>query len=402
MRVLMVGRSVLPFGPGVGGAELAGYYLTVSLAKLGHQVHFVTDAGDLPPLPEGVVVHDVSTRYKRAISRTYGSFSMWLLQHLVGNVLAARKARAVLREEEYRFDVIHGHGNLATLLLCLSRRRVPVVYVEHDPGPWLGEYVGALESNIRKGVFRALDVEVFRRTDHTIFVSEAGEDDAVTRWGIPRHRVSAIHNAVDLELFYPCPDGDQAERWPDLTPGYCLYAGSLAPRKHVDHLLRALVGVDIPCVIAGDGPARRDLELLTGELGLSERVSFLGSVPRTELPEVYTKAAMLVLPSRADTMPLVLLEAMACGTPPVATSIYGIPSLVRHGRNGFLVAPGDVDGLRTAIRELAADEALREELGRNARATVERDFTWMGHARQVVSVYQTLLERWSLDGEARE
>ena len=60
MRVLVVGRSVLPFGPRVGGAELAGYHLVVELADRRHQVHFVTDAGDLPPLPEGVVVHDVS------------------------------------------------------------------------------------------------------------------------------------------------------------------------------------------------------------------------------------------------------------------------------------------------------------------------------------------------------
>jgi glycosyltransferase involved in cell wall biosynthesis len=402
MRVLMVGHSVLPYGPEVGGAGLAGYYLVEGLAELGHQVHFVTDVGELSGLPEGVVVHDVSTWYKKAISRTYGSFSMWLLQHLVGNLLAARKARAVLRDEKYNFDVVHGHSSLATLLLCLFQRRIPVVYVEHDPGPWKGWYHSAVESLIRKCVFRALDVEVFRRADHTIFLGEAGAREAATRWAVPEHKVSTIPNGVDLELFSPWRGPDSADHWPELAPGYCLYVGTLRPRKGVDLLLRALVDVDLRCVIAGDGPTRGTLELLAKELGLSERVLFLGSVPHAELPELYRKAAIFVLPSRADTMPLVLLEAMACGTPPVATSLYSVPRLVKHGHNGFLVRPGDVDGLHTAIQDLVADEALRDELGRNARATVEQGFTWLGHARQVVSVYQTLLERRPREVEAQE
>jgi glycosyltransferase involved in cell wall biosynthesis len=402
LRVLVVGRSVLPFGPDVGGAELAGYYLAVSLAELGHQVHFVTDVGDLSGVPEGVVVHDVSTWYKKAISRTYGSFSMWLLQHLVANLLATRRARTVLRDENYNFDVVHGHSNLATLLLCLSRPRVPVVYVEQDPGPWEGRYEPALESLIRKCVFRALDVEVFRRADHTIFVGEPGEREAVTRWAIPQHKVSTIPNGVDIDLFTPCRGSDSVDPWPHMPPGYCLYVGTLSPRKGVDLLLRALVDVDIPCVVAGDGPARKELERTARELGLSERVLFLGSVPRAQLSEVYRKAAMFVLPSSADATPLALLEAMASGIPPVASSIYGIPEVVQHGHNGLLVPPGDLSALRTALAELAADGALREELGRSARATVVSRFTWRALAQEVVRVYESLLQQRPPGKETQE
>ncbi len=402
LRVLVVGRSALPFGPGAGGAELAGYYLVVGLAELGHEVHFVTDVGDLAHMPEGVVVHDVSTWYKKAISRTYGSFSMWLAQHLTANLLAARKARAVLTERKYQFDVVHGHGNLATLLLCSSQREVPVVYTEHDPGPWLGQYHAALESRIRKMVFRALDVEVFRRADHTIFVSEAGADQAVARWEVPRARVSSIPNGVNVELFSPGPASDQVESWPDLVPGFCLYVGRLDLRKGIGQLLRALVGMDIPCVVAGDGPSRKELESLSAELSLSERVSFLGPVPRVQLPELYRKAAMLVLPTHADTMPLVVLEAMACGTPAVATSISDIPKLVRHGYNGLLVKPGDVEALRMSIRKLAADTALAQELGKNARDTVEREFTWTTHGEKVVGVYEKLVQRQAPMGDTQK
>jgi glycosyltransferase involved in cell wall biosynthesis len=402
MRVLLVGRSVLPFGPHVGGAELAGYYLVVSLAKLGHQVHFVTDVGDLSGLPEGVVVHDVSTWYKRAISRTYGSFSMWLVQHLLANLLAARMARRVLREEKYNFDVVHGHSNLATLLLCLSRGPVPVVYVEQDPGPWEGRYQPALESLIRKCVFRALDVEVFRRADHTIFVGEAGEREARTRWAIPQDKVSTIPNGVDTELFAPLRGSDSGDPWPNVAAGYCLYVGTLSPRKGVDLLLRALVDVNIPCVVAGDGPSRQELERTARELGLSERVSFLGSVAHSELPELYRKAAMFVLPSSADATPLALLEAMASGVPPVASSLHGILQVIRHRHNGLLVPPGDLEALGAAMAELAADASLREELGRNARATVVEKFDWMGLVRQVVKVYEGLLQQRPHSPERQE
>ena len=401
MRILVVGRSVLPFGPRVGGAELASYYLAVGLAELGHQVHLVTDVGDLSGLPEGVVVHDIATWYKKAISRTYGSFAMWLLQHLVTNLLAARRARVLMGEQPRHFDIVHAGGNLATLLLCLWRRSIPVVYAEHDAGPWEGQYRPALESGIRKAVFRALDVEVFRRADHTIFLSEVGEREAKNKWGVPPGKVSTIPYGVDLELFSPSPDGGQADEWPDLAPGYCLYVGALSSRKGVDELLNALVGVDTRLVVAGDGPQRDELELLAQQLGLSGRVFFLGSVSRVQLPELYRRAAMLVLPSRADAMPFVLLEAMASGTPPVTTSFYGISRLVQHEHNGFLFTPGDVDGLRATMEKLAADPALGQRLGRNARATVEGRFSWRAHAQEVVRVYDRLLKRQGATPERR-
>jgi glycosyltransferase involved in cell wall biosynthesis len=334
----------------------------------------------------------VSTWWKRAISRTYGSFFMWLVQHLVGNLLAARMARRVLRDENYNFDVVHGHSSLATLLLCLGQRRVPVVYVEHDPGPWEGRYQAVLESGIRKCVFRALDVEVFRRADHTIFVGEAGEREAKARWVVPQDKVSTIPNGVDTELFTPCRGSDSVDPWPHVAGGYCLYVGTLRQRKGVDLLLRALVDVDIPCVVVGDGPLRKQLERSARELGLSERVSFLGSVPHSELPELYRKAAIFVLPSRADAMPLTVLEAMACGVPPVASSVHGVPKAVEHRHNGLLVTPGDLAELRAAMGELAADRALREQLGRNARKTVLEKFTWRAHAQQVVRIYEGLLQ----------
>jgi glycosyltransferase involved in cell wall biosynthesis len=394
MRILLASKSVFPFHPSIGGGDvIVGYHLVKGLAELGHEVHYVLDVGALPTMPERVVVHDVSIWHKKALSGVYASFSIWLIQHLVANLLAARTSISVLRRERYNFDIIHGHGNLATLLLCLAKRSVPIVYTEHDPSPWQCQYRSALESAIRKCVFRALDVHVFRRAEHTIFVSQLDKDEAVERWGIPQQKVSTIQNAVDLELFKGGVGAEEGEEWAELEPGYCLFIGRLTSRKGVDNLLRALVGTDLRCVIVGDGPLREQLPLLAKELGLSERVSFLGPVSHAQLPAIYRKASMFVFPSHADTMPLVLLEAMACGIPPIATSISGVPRAVQDGYNGLLVSPGNVDELHAAIRRLSADETLREKLGRNGRATVAERFTWRAYAQKVIEVYENLLNR---------
>jgi glycosyltransferase involved in cell wall biosynthesis len=111
---------------------------------------------------------------------------------------------------------------------------------------------------------------------------------------------------------------------------------------------------------------------------------------------------MFVLPSSADTAPLALLEAMASGIPPVASSIYSIPKVIQHRHNGLLVPPGDLSALRAAMGELAADRALRAEMGQAARATVVEKSTWMAHAQQVVRVYDSLLQQRPSRVEAEE
>ena len=107
---------------------------------------------------------------------------------------------------------------------------------------------------------------------------------------------------------------------------YCLFVGQLTPRKGPDILLRALADTDeICCVFVGDGPMKANLEALAKKLGVQERVAFLGALPPEQLGRIYAEADLLVLPSLSEGAPLVVLEAMACGTPVVTTRVSGLP-----------------------------------------------------------------------------
>jgi glycosyltransferase involved in cell wall biosynthesis len=143
---------------------------------------------------------------------------------------------------------------------------------------------------------------------------------------------------------------------------FVLYAGRLSPEKGISQLLEATR--DLPLVVAGDGPLR---SLVPGALGF---------LPHVELERLYASAAVVVLPSLHEGVPVCLLEAMAHGRAVVATNVGGMPELVEDGYTGILVEPGDPKALRAAIERLLADAELRESLGRAARARVRQICSW--------------------------
>src|SRR5205085_1269547 len=149
---------------------------------------------------------------------------------------------------------------------------------------------------------------------------------------------------------------------PEAEPAEILFAGRLSPEKGIDELLEATRGMNL--VVAGDGPLR-------------DRVpNALGFVPHDELERLYDRAAIVVLPSYREGLPLCVLEAMAHGRPVVASAVGGIPELVEDGVTGYLAEPGDVAGLRAALERLLADPLLRRRLGRAARASVAERCSW--------------------------
>lgn len=148
----------------------------------------------------------------------------------------------------------------------------------------------------------------------------------------------------------------------DARGHFVLYAGRLSPEKGIAELMEAAAG--LPLVVVGDGPLR----------SLAPRT--LGFLPHDRLQQLYARAAVVVLPSRQEGLPVSLLEAMAHGCPIVATSVGGIPQLIEHGHSGLLVPPRDPAALRTAIEALLADPELGRRMGNAARARVEALCSW--------------------------
>ena len=155
----------------------------------------------------------------------------------------------------------------------------------------------------------------------------------------------------------------------------------------------------------GDGPERAELEIKAGELGLTDMVTFAGYRSQTEVADMLQETDLFVLPSFAEGVPVVLMEAMAAKLAVVATQIAGIPELVDDGVNGLLVPAGDVDRLAQAILTLLQDENLRAKMGRAGQAKVKDAFNihheavWLAEVMQAYSLAGTSAFRQPVRGE---
>ena len=173
------------------------------------------------------------------------------------------------------------------------------------------------------------------------------------------------------------PTHDRAGRAPG-DPVNVLTVARLASVKGHPVLLEALAqlvreGIDVRLDAVGDGPERGELVALAERLGLADRVRWHGALGEDRVAELYDQADVFCLPSFAEGLPVVLLEAMAAGLPVVATAITGVPEAVVHERHGLLVAPGRPDELAEAIARLSGDPELAARLGAAGRRRIKTE-----------------------------
>jgi glycosyltransferase involved in cell wall biosynthesis len=184
-------------------------------------------------------------------------------------------------------------------------------------------------------------------------------------------RARVVHNGVDLAEFTGAPSTGH-------DGSFLLAVGRLVPQKGFDVLLDAFAALTaVPdfrwdLVIAGDGTERRTLEVRARRLGVAERVRFAGRTNRSETVALFRDAALFALPSRLEPFGIVNLEAMAAGTPVVATRVGGVPEVVEDGVTGMLVAPDEPHALAGAIRRLHDDAGLRARLSEAGIARAQR------------------------------
>lgn len=216
-------------------------------------------------------------------------------------------------------------------------------------------------------------------TDRFVCVSEDAAGLTI-RQGVSPRKVTTIRNGVDVARFAytgPSPEG------PLVT------VARLSPEKDIETLLRAAaiatrVRPSLRVEIAGDGPCGPRLRRLTGELGLTDRVHFLGAV--RDVAAVLGRASLFVLPSRSEGISLTLLEAMARGLPCVATRVGGNPEVVLDGETGLLVPAGSPDALATTLLRLCHQPEEGRRMGAAGRRRVERHFD----VRAMVAGYEAL------------
>lgn len=217
-----------------------------------------------------------------------------------------------------------------------------------------------------------------------VTVSQANARYITKSFGVPANHIRVIPSGVDTERFRP-----PVKR---TGPPFIVCAARLNPVKNLGLLLEACAllqarRLKFRCVIIGDGPCRGELEIARAQLGLEQVVEFTGAAEQSVVLAWWRRAAIGVLTSESEGMPLCLMEAAACGVPVVATAVGGVPELVQNGVTGLLTQPGDAEGLAAALSHLLCDKNLSARMGAAARRRAEEHFSVK---RQV----NRLLEMW--------
>jgi glycosyltransferase involved in cell wall biosynthesis len=344
--------------PDVGGPASHAPEFAERLRARGHEVEVVITA-DAEPAPEAYPVRWVSRHKPRGV------------RHVLSAASIARAGR--------RADVVYATGMLVRSALGSKLSRTPLVMkLTSDPtyeralryglsGEDLEAFQGERGTRVR-ALRRARDVAVGRAA-HLVVPSDALRRMALG-WGIPEERITLVPNPVAA----PPEEAPREElrRKYGLEGPTLVFAGRLAPQKALDVALDALVRTSgVTLLIAGDGPEEPRLREHAAKLGLDGRVRFLGAQPRSVVFELLRAADGALLTSNWENFPHMVVEALAVGTPVLATAVGGVSEIVRDGENGLLVPAGDVDAVAGAIDRYFEDAALRERLRAVTGSSVE-------------------------------
>jgi len=280
--------------------------------------------------------------------------------------------------------IVHVHDYKSAFYAWLATRR------EH--APLVATLHGWVEGSTSLRLYTRLELALLRRFDALIVVAEE-QIGRLVHAGAPRSRIRHIGNGIE------CPARDEAAASSlrsqlKLAPDTRVFSAvaRLSSEKNLAMLLQAFAPVaarhsNAVLLVVGDGPQRAALEALADSLGLGERVRFLGM--RHDMPAIYTLTDHLVLPSLTEGMPLVVLEAMACEVPVIASAVGDIPRLLERSAHGRTVPPGDAQALEGALGDALSAPRARDVAARNH---VRERHSAQAMAAAYVTLYRDLLE----------
>lgn len=291
--------------------------------------------------------------------------------------------------ERYPFDLLRAHSVRyvgPAALLARRRYRLPVPVVTHhhhlDPSP--------LNPLIERRVIEA--------SDRVITDSQFARRQLAEELGVRTDHVDVVYCGVG-QKFVPLPrDRELARRWGLEGKQVLLCLGPLIRRKNPKFLLEAFAeirraaGAQVVLVWIGSGPLREELEASVRRLGLDGAVVFTGYVPEAEKVAALNLADIFVFPSLLEGFPLAPQEAMSCGKPVVAFRVASLPEMVEDGVSGFLVEANNRSAFAERVLLLLREPGLRARFGAEATERVDRHFRWDLTVRQVLKVYQEIVD----------
>jgi D-inositol-3-phosphate glycosyltransferase len=410
IRVAMLSYHTCPLatlgGKDTGGMNVYVRDLTRELGRLGIHVDVFTRSQD-EHVPH--VLHDLGygNRVVHVPAGPEKPLSKQLLADYIPEFVQGVRQFAV--EKGIHYDIIHSHywmSGLAAEMLA-EDWKTPIVHMFHTLGEMKNRI--AQHESEKEGAYR-LDGErrVLARADKVIVATLAELAQLQWLYKANTRKLTIIPPGVDVGRFYPIPK-DEAKQFIGVPSEarMVLFVGRIEPLKGVDTLIRAMSCLRVKeierpaylAIVGGDPEASPEemtaemtrLQTLCQELCMDHMVVFLGKRGQDTLPYYYSAAEVLVMPSHYESFGMVALEAMACGTPVIASQVGGLAFLIQDGITGYHVPDGDHDALCDKLTILMGDAVLRDRMGQGA-ADYAHNYAWENVAAQVIKVYESLLQ----------
>lgn len=370
------------------------YYISKEQVEQGYEVDVIARKGVNEPDHEeidGIRVHRVASPY---------------------NLNAIRKLTRLNSQKP--FHVIHAHGTCGiSYPLFRFRIRKPLVVHTHGTArgmalhrftpPTSVSLKDSVRSKIREStaIFRQ---EVYWRTaDMLIAVSYFLKEEIEKLYNIDSSKIEVAYNGVDTSIFRKTDNSDELRELGLEGKRIILYVGHFGLRKGITYLIEAMREIlreepEAFLLCVGGTPEWLGTDVYwqilkekIEQAGIKKNARLMGQIPHQKLPIYYSMAEVFAFPSLYEAMGKVVVEAMACETPVVASRVGGIMEIVENGRNGFLVKPKDVKNLGEAILTVLQDKNLANKFAKEGRRTVESKFTWKKTVEQISRAYERIL-----------
>lgn len=417
-RIAMLSLHTSPLAK-LGGKETGGMNVYVrelsrELAARGLGVDIFTRSQN-PRLPR-VQEELLGVKNARVINIPAGPETPYP-KHLLINHLDEYVAgvRGFAQREGLRYDLLHAHywlSGVAAHELQKEWPHAPIVQMFHTLGAMKNQV--AIGEQDRETAQRIeAERELMQVVSRVVASTPRDKQQMIELYDAPAERIVVIPPGVDTHLFHPIATRRAREWIGTFSEKTVLFVGRIDPVKGLDTWFRAMrlvVEADpslqrrmCVCLIGGDIDEEDDsdsemarLDRLKDELGISDIVTFLGGRAQSSLPYYYSSADVVVMPSRYESFGLAALEAMACGTPVVASDVGGLSFIVRDGETGFLVPEGNEQAFANCILNLLRYPKLRDRLGARA-VVVAQDYAWHLIAGKIVDLYRLVLQEQARD-----
>jgi glycosyltransferase involved in cell wall biosynthesis len=365
------------FPPDLGGIGPYVYNLSKKLHERGHEITVITRGSNGKRSKEIVDGIDV---FRVPFFPLY-PFHVWLHGIFVNQLF---------KSLEPGLNLVHLHSPITPPI----KTSLPIITTVHTPMKVDARYhevrdLYSLAERVQSSViYPPIESRLF---SHSKLVTSVSRSVAIElrEYGLDPNEITVVGNGVDEKTFTPAQSRNCTR--------YVLYTGVLRARKGLFDLIecaRYVCNVDqtIKFVICGTGPFLHKAEEAARKLGVEKQIVFLGYVKRDKLIQTYQNATVHVVPSHYEGLPNVLLEAMSCGLPVVATEVSGNKEVISNGVNGFLVPPKSPKAMSEAVIKLLGDDKLRVKIGEAARKTIEKSYTWNRIADNVIECYESMVK----------